>query len=175
LRIDPYYRTTAGRRPDVAPAIRDLMQDSWQIRASLVHGDYSPKNILVQEGRIFLIDFEVVHWGDPAFDSGFLLNHLLLKAIYRPQFASLYLDAAGKFWNALVNGMRSADDAGFELMTVRHLGALMLARIDGKSPVEYIESEETKERVRRVAKRILLERPQHLHATFEWVVDASRA
>ncbi|MGH9432870.1 MAG: phosphotransferase, partial [Terriglobia bacterium] len=62
LRIDPYYRTTAARRPEVAPALHALIQDSWRIRTALVHGDYSPKNILLVGRRIFLIDFEVVHW-----------------------------------------------------------------------------------------------------------------
>ncbi len=163
LRIDPYYRTIAARHPDVRSIVEELIADSWQVRTAIVHGDYSPKNIIVSErGELFLIDFEVVHWGDPAFDAGFLLNHLFLKALHQPQFAPLYFAAAREFWKALGSDFEPQVEREFERMTLRHLGALMLARIDGKSPVEYIRDEATKNRVRAVAKRILFERPQRL-------------
>ena len=165
LRIDPYYRTTAARHPGVRLPIDSLIEDSWQIRTALVHGDYSPKNLLVQGNNIFLIDFEVVHWGDPAFDAGFLLNHLFLKAFHRPQFVRLYFSAAREFWQQLLRGTETAVLGDFEQMTMRHLGALMLARMDGKSPVEYIRDKMTKERVRRFAKRLLLESPRRLEDT----------
>ena len=164
LRIDPYYRTTAERHADVRPAIEELIRTSLAIRTSLVHGDYSPKNILVRGGRILLIDFEVVHWGDPAFDSAFLLNHLFLKAFHQPLFRDVYFDAAHEFSRTLPLGP----------MTLRHLGALMLARIDGKSPVEYISNEATKERVRRVAKRILVDPPASLTGVIRRVLDEIR-
>ncbi len=157
LRIDPYYRTTARRAPDIANAIQDLIGDSWRIQNSLVHGDYSPKNMLISGGQVFLIDFEVIHWGDPAFDSGFLLNHLLLKALHQPRFRDAYLESANAFWNALSIALVSAETVDFERMTLRHLGALMRARIDGKSPVEYIRDERTREAVRKLSGRILLE------------------
>jgi len=163
LRIDPYYRTTAARHPDVARLIRKLIDDSWQVRSAVVHGDFSPKNMLVRNSRIFLIDFEVVHWGDPAFDAGFLLNHLFLKAFHRPQYAGAYFSAAREFWGELVRATAETPLMDFEKMTVRHLGALMLARIDGKSPVEYIRVEATKQRVRGFAKRLLLEEPRAWH------------
>jgi aminoglycoside phosphotransferase (APT) family kinase protein len=170
LRIDPYYRTAATRNPDVASEVHALIAQSWQIQTALVHGDYSPKNMLVRGDHIFLIDFEVVHWGDPAFDSGFLLNHLLLKAFHKPRFCQLYIDAARQFWGALATELGPVGINDFDHMTVRHLGALLLARIDGKSPVEYIQDETTKERVRRVAKRILLERHERLGGAFEAVL-----
>ena len=158
LRIDPYYRTAAARHPDVASALAELIQDSWQIRTSIVHGDYSPKNILVTRGEIFLIDFEVVHWGDPAFDAAFLLNHLLLKAFHQPRFLPMYVEDIREFWKALSAGLGPERVSDFEGMTLRHLGGLMLARIDGKSPVEYIRDEGTRERVRSVAKHTILQR-----------------
>ncbi len=160
LRIDPYYRTTAIRHPDSREALERLIEDSWNIRTSLVHGDYSPKNILVHGDAIVLIDFEVVHWGDPSFDSGFLLNHLMLKSFHRPQDSERYYQAAQAFWQALVSGLGGATLVNFEQMTMRHLGGLMLARIDGKSPAEYIRDEATRSRVRRTAKRLLAEQPK---------------
>ena len=169
LRIDPYYRTTAARHPDARDALHRLIEDSWNIRTALVHGDYSPKNMLVRGSNVFLIDFEVVHWGDPAFDSGFLLNHLMLKSFHQPRYAGRYFEAARAFWDVLEAGIRSAAMVDFEAMTVRHLGGLMLARIDGKSPVEYITDETTKSRVRRTAKILLTQAPRSVEAAFEIV------
>ena len=71
LRLDPYYRVTAARHPDLREKFYRLIADSLEIRTGLVHGDYSPKNMLVREGGMFLIDFEVIHWGDPTFETGF--------------------------------------------------------------------------------------------------------
>lgn len=169
LRVDPYYRTTAKRHPDVRGPIVQLMANSWNIQSALVHGDYSPKNMLVRDGNIFLIDFEVIHWGDPAFDAAFFLNHLFLKSLHQPQFATRYLEAVREFWKALTTETPDTASRGFEALTLRHLGAQMLARIDGKSPVEYIRDEETKERVRRVAKQILRDQPQSLARVVQMV------
>jgi 5-methylthioribose kinase len=171
LRIDPYYRTTSRRHPDARGPLVALMAQSWNIQTALVHGDYSPKNMLVRDGNIFLIDFEVVHWGDPAFDAAFLLNHLFLKALFRREFAPAYFDAVGEFWKGLAEGLGGEASRGFEALTLRHLGGLMLARIDGKSPVEYIQDEETKDRVRATAKQILRDQPQRL----EQVVKITKA
>ena len=175
LRIDPYYRTTAARHPDARQALQQLIEDSWKIRSSLVHGDYSPKNMLVRGGGIFLIDFEVVHWGDPAFDSAFLLNHLMLKSFHQPRLAEPYVQAARTFWQALIAGLHDARTVNFEAMTVRHLGGLMLARMDGKSPVEYIRDEDVKTRVRQTAKRLLAERPESFDAALEVVAQNAAA
>ena len=162
LRIDPYYRTTASRHPELRLEFDDLIAATLEIRNSLVHGDYSPKNMLVHGNSIFLIDFEVVHWGDPAFDSAFLLNHLFLKAFHMPASSETFIDLAFVFWGYLVAALDPAVLAELEGMTYRHLGALMLARIDGKSPAEYIQDEDTKKRVRAAATRILKERPSKL-------------
>ena len=162
LRIDPYYRTTAARHPELRREFDDLIGTSLEIRTSLVHGDYSPKNMLVRGENIFLIDFEVVHWGDPSFDAAFLMTHLILKAFHQPSASRQFIALADEFWKSLLTGLGPEAAVGFEVMTLRHLGGLMLARIDGKSPAEYIQDEETKERVRQAAARILVEGPQSL-------------
>jgi aminoglycoside phosphotransferase (APT) family kinase protein len=118
--------------------------------------------MLVHGKSIFLIDFEVVHWGDPAFDAAFLLNHLFLKAFHMPSASDTFIDLAFIFWGYLVAALEPEALAGLERMTFRHLGGLMLARIDGKSPAEYIQDEDTKNRVRSAATRILKERPSKL-------------
>jgi 5-methylthioribose kinase len=174
LRVDPYYRTTAKRHPELRQEFEELADTALTMKVALVHGDYSPKNMLVREGGILLIDFECVHWGDPAFDAAFLANHLLLKSFHRPAFASLYLEALDAFWSTLRKGLGDEVREGFEYRTLRHLGGLMLARIDGKSPAEYIRDEEVKDRVRGVAKRILIERPRQLIEAKDLVLTAIR-
>src|SRR5262245_2095032 len=98
LRIDPYYRHIARVHPNLALDVQRLIDSVWQHRLCLVHGDYSPKNLLVWPAHVTLIDFEVGHFGDPAFDLGFFLTHLVLKSIWagerRPEFVTL----ANEFW-----------------------------------------------------------------------------
>lgn len=155
LRLDPYHRTTAERHPDVAELIQRETDRLLNGRRTLVHGDYSPKNVLVEptdDGpEVWIIDFEVAHWGAPWFDTSFLLNHLFLKAVYNPECRSAYLEAARAFWDAY-------DEAvawNLETETVAELAVLMLARVDGKSPVEYITESTDKATLRTVAKRTL--------------------
>jgi len=168
LRIDPYYRTTASRHPELRLAFDDLIGTSLEIRTALVHGDYSPKNMLVRGENIFLIDFEVVHWGDPSFDAAFLMTHLILKSFHQPSACRQFIALVYDFWRTLLAALGSEATEAFETMTVRHVGALMLARIDGKSPVEYIQDEETKERVRQSATRILREKRRSLQDAVEY-------
>lgn len=162
LRLGPYHETVARRKPEVAPAMRELVDRIRSTRLCLVHGDFSPKNILVgpsaQSGRNFwVIDFEVAHLGDPVFDLAFPVSHLLMKAVHRPAEAVSY-DAA---LLALVGGYQSrVDDAldghrrdGYLSAQV---GALLLARVFGKSPAEYLSRLE-RERVAALGTRLLLD------------------
>ena len=156
LRLDPYHATVAERHPDVAPAIDAEIERIRDARSTLVHGDYSPKNVLIEGGdnrRVWLLDFEVAHWGDPAFDVAFMLNHLFIKSVYNADRNERYVSTARAFWDAY--GDVTAVDAGFEANVVAELGVLALARVDGKSPVEYVTAETTKDRLRTVAKTVL--------------------
>lgn len=175
LRIDPYYRACMRHHPDVAGRIGTLIEQMGRRRLALVHGDYSPKNMLVirptreeadTAAEIFLIDFEVAHYGDPAFDTGFLLNHLLLKSFYRPLWRIRYLEAACTFWRTYRAAIPPVIGKVVEEATCRHLGALLLARVDGKSPVEYLD-EEARNQVRSAARRVLLTQPCRLEEVFE--------
>jgi 5-methylthioribose kinase len=154
LRLDPYYRFTAARYPDLASYFERAIDRCREQASSLVHGDWSPKNMLIAGGRPMLIDYEVVHYGDAAFDAAFVLNHLLLKSYHRPQWRSRYGEAAAAFWEAAAPAV-SAE--GVQL----HLGCLLLARVDGKSPAEYLNYE-TKPILRAVARDILVAPPRHL-------------
>lgn len=146
LRIDPYYTFTANRHPDLAWAFARGTRACRELRQGLVHGDWSPKNILVAgDARPLALDFECIHYGDPAYDAAFLLNHLLLKTFYRPASAAAYRDCAVAYWETL--------PLDFAAVMV-HLPLLLLARMDGKSPVDYLmDREPVRARVRLLARR----------------------
>ncbi|MCA9207043.1 MAG: phosphotransferase, partial [Planctomycetales bacterium] len=82
LRVDPYYRFAAEQRPEFREYLEPLIASLDENRHSLVHGDFSPKNLLLFQHEVMLVDFEVGHFGDPAFDLGFFLTHIVLKAIH---------------------------------------------------------------------------------------------
>jgi len=141
------------------------MRESSQRRVSLVHGDWSPKNFLISHGSAIAIDFEVTHFGDPAFDSAFLLNHLLLKSFYRPQWSAEIARLAVCFWGVYRTGI-PAECAWIETATVSHLGCLLLARIDGKSPAEYITEPALRERIRGFAQDLIVSPPDEVASVF---------
>ena len=158
IRIEPYLLATAARHPDRAAPLRALAEETAATRLALVHGDVSPKNILCgPDGPVFL-DAECAWWGDPAFDLAFCLNHLLLKCLWTPAATAGFLACYAALAEAYLAGVRWEAAGSVEGRAARLLGGLLLARVDGKSPVEYISAAADKDRVRRVA-RALLARP----------------
>ncbi len=153
LRIEPYLLYTAERHPDVAARIRVIAESVADARIAVMHGDISPKNILVGTEEPMFLDAETACIGDPAFDLAFCLNHLLLKSVWYPRNA----DALGRSFMALKDGY--APDVAMERRTAALLAALLLARIDGKSPVEYLTDGRQKEFVRVRAKALLKDTP----------------
>ncbi|QOY85038.1 phosphotransferase family protein [Paludibaculum fermentans] len=168
LRVDPYYRSTAARHPHLADHFAALIQESAQRNVSLVHGDFSPKNLLVTGQSMMTIDWEVVHWGDPSFDAAFLTNHLLLKAFHRRESRSAYAAAASAFWSALLE-TTGPEHPWLESAAMRHLGCLLLARVDGKSPAEYLTTESVRDQVRDAARQLILTPPASAAGAFERV------
>jgi len=164
LRIDPYYRAAARRHPDIERLAARLIAESAARQVSLTHGDWSPKNFLVDGERVMAIDFEVVHFGDPSFDTAFMLNLFLLKSFYRPQWARLYAETADGFWRAFISGIPRED--WIEPAALQHLGWLLLARVDGKSPAEYIRTPELQNQVRHFARDLILSPPASVYELF---------
>jgi 5-methylthioribose kinase len=158
LRIDPYYRFTASHHPAHADYFDRLISESQARRVSLVHGDWSPKNLLVSGPEMWAIDWEVVHFGDPSFDTGFLLNHLLLKSIARPELKKTLAELAAEFLETLAAEL-PPDAQWVASAAWDHLPALLLARVDGKSPAEYLNAE-GRTRAREIALS-LMSQPTH--------------
>ncbi len=140
LRIEPYYGYTMQQAPEAALFLRALIDDTRATRLTLVHGDYSPKNILIYEGRLILLDHEVMHFGDPAFDLGFSLTHLLSKAYHLPTRRAAFIEAADIYWQAYLKATDGVVwTADFEARAVRHTLACLLARTAGRSPLDYLD------------------------------------
>ena len=149
LRLDPFYRFTANVHPHLAGRLDDLISETRTTQVCLVLGDFSPKNILITRRGIALVDFETGHFGDPAFDLGFFLSHLLLKEIASPSLRSgtlrgRFLELAEAFWWQYLDRLDPPRNAAalqppeLSRRTVPHLAGCLLARIDGKSPVDYL-------------------------------------
>src|SRR5580692_433152 len=138
LRLEPYYLFTAQKIPAVGDFLRALSEETLSHQLSLVHGDFSPKNTLVYQGKLVLLDYEVVHFGDPAFDVGFALTHFLSKANHLQPHRRTLMAAATVFWEAYLGEVASLGWDGFEPRAVRHALAYLLARVEGKSPLEYL-------------------------------------
>jgi aminoglycoside phosphotransferase (APT) family kinase protein len=159
IRLEPYLLATARRHPSVRPQIECLANELAASTIALVHGDVSPKNILVgPRGPVFL-DAECAWFGDPAFDAAFCLNHFLLKCLVRRDDARRCLDVFAAFASTYFTCAGWEDARALEARVARLLPALFLARVDGKSPVEYIESEADRDLVRSTALPLLARSP----------------
>jgi hypothetical protein len=143
LRLEPYYEHSAVTAPEAGTFLKEL--SGWTLRQSetLVHGDFSPKNILVHDGRLILLDHEVLHFGDPAFDVGFSLTHILSKALHVREQRSALIAAARRYWKHYFDEVREMPWVGhLDVPAAKHTLACMLARICGRSPLEYLTSHE---------------------------------
>ena len=157
IRLEPYLLAAARRHADLAPALQALVAQTQAHKLALVHGDVSPKNILVGRGGPVLLDAECAWWGDPAFDLTFCLNHLLLKCLWHPPARTAFLGCFGALAEAYLEGVDWEPRVALEQRAAALLPGLLLARVDGKSPVEYITTDAARETVRRTARALLLQ------------------
>ena len=162
LRVDPFHRTIARRHPGLREEIEATIEVMDQADVCLVHGDYTPKNVMVGPGtedpdRLWVIDWEVAHVGDPTFDPAWTVGHLLLKTMHRPAVGPDYAAAARRFLSALEDALDGAvvlDPA----QLVRQTACLLLARVDGTSPAGYLD-DRAAVRTRELARRLLTDAP----------------
>lgn len=157
LRLEPYLLATGARHPAVASQLREIANDTAATRLALVHGDVSPKNILVGPRGPVLLDAECAWFGDPAFDLAFCLNHLLLKCLARPDRKDALLTAFEVLARSYVEHVDWEPRPELGKRAARLLPALFLARVDGKSPVDYLTEEHQRDLVRATAVPLLLE------------------
>jgi aminoglycoside phosphotransferase (APT) family kinase protein len=155
LRIRPYHQRVAERQPRLAPAIDAVVEMMLADRQCLVHGDFSPKNLLTDGPMVVVLDCEVAHWGDPRFDVAFCLSHLLLKTLCSAGCPERLAEAALAYLDAYaLDGLPVLDD---EL--ARATGCLVLARVIGDSPVDYLHTAELRDAAFRLGESLLLTPP----------------
>lgn len=150
IRLEPYLVATAEKHPDLKEKLLGLVKRTASTHLCLVHGDVSPKNILVApQGPIFL-DAECAWYGDPAFDVAFCLNHLVLKSFWvpNPRLQDCFESLKANYFSRVTWEKR------IEERVATLLPALLLARVDGKSPVEYLDAAQ-RDSVRQLASKML--------------------
>ena len=162
LRLEAYLVETAQVHPALARRLHAIVDRTASTRRVLVHGDVSPKNILVGPHGPVLLDAECAWFGDPAFDVAFCLNHLLLKCLWTPRTTLDFLACFDALAATYLAGIVWERPAGLEARAAHLLPGLFLARVDGKSPVEYITTDHDRNRVRRVARTLLAQPVQTL-------------
>ncbi len=142
LRIEPYLVFTAQQHPDLAKDLTALADMLYNSKNVLIHGDVSPKNILFRTSGPVLLDAECATMGDASFDVSFCLNHLAIKALHLPECREQLLTNVEEFWQSYASYVNWEPVQGLEERICRLLPALMLGRVDGKSPVEYLDAHE---------------------------------
>jgi len=142
LRTDPFHRATANAVPEIGPELLVLADELEVARTCLVHGDYSPKNVLVSPPDApfgsWMLDAEVAHVGDPALDVAYFSTHLACKGVARPEFA-VSLDGAR---HAFEDAYRTQSDLVAVDRWDRHTGAILAARVRGVSRANYLSPEQ---------------------------------
>jgi len=156
LRVNPFYRRVQERRPEVAAAIGQLVEQMLARKEALCHGDYTPKNMLVHQAGFTLVDYETAYFGDPTMDVGLFLCHLLLKAFRNTARHRDYFALTQAFWKAYEREVHFRPIAELMARGIGHCAACLLARIDGTSPVDYLSAESKREAVRRLGRHLLL-------------------
>lgn len=168
LRLEPFYRYSSCQVPAAACFLDRLIKDTLSCRSTLVHGDFSPKNILIYEKRLVLIDHEVVHLGDGAFDLGFCLAHFLSKANHIPELRTSIAKAVQRFWQAYCKEEAGVDEY-LEERAIRHTLGCLLARVAGRSTLEYLTDEE-RSRQRDVVLDMMSDRPNEVPAFADYFI-----
>jgi len=173
LRLDPYFESLKAVHPDVAGTIGGLVDSLLANRRTLVHGDISPKNILVGDSTIVFLDAECAWWGDPAFDVAFCINHLLLKAFMDPVGSPDLMRCVAALRDQYLKYVDWEDPQAVLSRSAALLPALMLARVDGLSPVEYL-NEHQREAVRAFALALLSRETQSLDEIVSGQLELTR-
>jgi 5-methylthioribose kinase len=178
LRVEPFYWRLKPRHLDLSEPIDAIVDEMFRTRVAVTHADFSPKNLLVHSGGVTLVDYETGHWGDPAFDLGFFLSHLVLKSIKHAGMRHKFFELTRVFWDRYRAQLRPAIDHAQALRldeltrrAIGHFALCALARIDGTSPVDYLPEEPKRQAVRSLSRRVLDQSP----ACWETVLETVEA
>ena len=157
LRLDPYFNEVGRVYPKYKEYVKDLNKNYLINSSTLIHGDFSPKNILIGKNKIVYLDAECCNFGDPIFDLVFFSNHLLLKSIFIKDKSKEFIKSYIIFYKEYLKNLNAKKSKQYVDRIIKMTPIMMLARIDGKSPVEYIKSKKIKNTIRNKS-FLLLER-----------------
>ena len=167
LRLEPYYEHSATVVQQAAPFLKELVEWTLSRSDTLVHGDFSPKNVLVRNEQLILLDHEVLHFGDPAFDIGFSLTHFLSKALHLPERRQEIVGATRFYWRSYLEEIRGMPwIPHLDIRSAHHTLAALLARVCGRSPLEYLDKEE-----RVVQQQVVVEMIEEQISTVDQVIS----
>ncbi|MCW5706875.1 phosphotransferase [Shinella sp.] len=175
IRLEPYIEAAARVHADLSQQLLALSRRTLDTKKALVHGDVSPKNILVGPHGPIILDAECAWYGDPAFDIAFCLNHLLLKCLWTPTSRADYARCFDALAESYLGGVDWEEKSELERRAASLLPALSLARVDGKSPVEYLTEDADKEFVRSNSRLLIKRQPETLADIKEhWIAELSK-
>ena len=171
IRLEPYLVATGRAHPDLAGRLEELVATTAATKRVLVHGDFSPKNLLVGPQGPVILDAECAWYGDPAFDLAFVLNHLLLKGVWQRHWREGYLSLYVTLVDAYREHVAWEPWAALDARTAALLPGLLLARVDGKSPAEYVTDAEERNAIRAFARpRIGMPPPSLAAIADDWAI-----
>jgi hypothetical protein len=151
LRVDPFYRDMAGRWASHQKVIYALAEELLEVRTAVVHGDFTPKNVLIlPDGGLWVIDSEVSHIGNPVIDTAAMVAHLLLKQVLYRKDAHIHatLRRAQKAFLSELGPESCPSSLG------GHVGLFMAVRVAGRAQVPYL-SEELRSAASQIARDLL--------------------
>ncbi len=149
LRVAPFHLDLATRWIGSSTLLRRLADELMDSSECLVHGDFSPKNVLHGPSGTWVLDAEVAHRGAPVLDLAFLAAHLLIKATHLPQFRASLHETLTAFLDAYTCQIPKLPEHLAE-----HTGAVIGVRIDGISRTRYL-SNESRDALRSLAMDLL--------------------
>ena len=135
LRVQPLYEHVAAAFPEIQKAVESQARDLMETRLRLVLGDLRPRNILINNGQLYLVDFAAAHFGQPSFDLAFYAGDMCLKAMLNHPQKAAYLEAINVFWGSYSRNAEYEEAAAVCRSAVRHFGCLLLAQVCGRLPV----------------------------------------
>ena len=165
-RIKPCYREIQKFIPELRNNIENIINDTLKRKEALSIIDITPKNVLINDKNFILIDFEGANYGDPSFDIGIFFAHIFLKSVYNHKIKDDYFKLINLFWNTYRKKISVLSPNAFEKRVVQHTAAMMLARIIGKLPVDYLEGKD-RQIIQNTSRTIILKQVTNLNDFFK--------
>ena len=166
LRIEPTYDRIANAFPELKTIIEDRTKELRNERKVLVLGDLRPRNVWVNNGQIFLVDFAAAHFGSPTFDIAQYCSDLCLKAIINSPQKAAYLEGINVYWLSYFDAAQYPRHAKVERTALKDFGCILLA--NGNTPPVEMD-DETRDLTCRIAQNLMFTELEKIEEITEYV------